>query len=392
MSDAPNTPIETPWKLSIRSETGALMHQVQVPRGAPSTDATYQMECITFQNAIRRNQEYSSAQKVVVFTDDDITAGLGARMLRIISGLWYSLNTNATFMYASNGSWIYTSDSVCPSRNNNCYFSRIAAVDFNVDTFGFASNGSWQFLEDVKIWSRASLDYFYKQENRGMEWVLQSLKNSGPPGINPPAGRGGCWIAGQLLYYSMQPNNWTSSIVLAEHERMGFDRAHAEPFAAVHVRHGDRAERGHQGSRFQLNEYLQRLPRNSGIRHILLMTEDQAVVEDARSNFSSFFFFVSALQERRNTDINRMLIKGQLDPTSEIFNALSNLYLAIDADYFIGHLSSTWGRLVLLLSYAKRGCFVEHNLMGSTWKSRWEFSMCTSAEFEREVALYSCKT
>lgn len=127
------------------------------------------------------------------------------------------------------------------------------------------------------------------------------------------------------------------------------------------------------------------------VNNILLMTEDDAVVKDAKENYSQYNFYTTEIQPRKNDDINRLMAEGLLDPEKEIHNALVNLYLAADCKYFFGHLSSTWGKLVLLLSYGKYGCFQSHDLMGSTWKSRWGFSCCTASEFRREVFTYTCK-
>lgn len=71
-------------------------------------------------------------------------------------------------------------------------------------------------------------------------------------------------------------------------------------------------------------------------------------------------FFVS--RRRRNeyvrmvgvaclTGIAEAIMDGRIEPQGEIHNALFNLYMAVDADYFIGMLGSSWARMTLLLSY-----------------------------------------
>jgi len=340
----------------------------------------------SFQQWLHEKQFNNSNAAGIAFTDDDASAGFGSRMLRIVSAFVTALHLNKTLTFPARGQWTY---STCDSRNNDCYFLPIS-YNFNssLDSSSHKTRNRGSVVSQLlanrtyDLWTKASLNSFYKHYNVGADWI-KSFDFELPPHL------GGCWVIGQLLYYLLQPNKSVERVLNAEKHRIGWGR-HA--VAAFHVRHGDRSQRGHQGSKLQLASFIAQLSvLDSTVKDVLLMTEDGHVVNEAKQIYTGFNFHVTEIQPRLNDDINRLLAEGVLDPEKEMHNALVNLYLAIDCDYFIGHLSSTWGRLVLLLSYGKYGCIPPRDLMGSTWKSRWGFSSCTASDFSREASLNTCK-
>jgi len=83
--------------------------------------------------------------------------------------------------------------------------------------------------------------------------------------------------------------------------------------------------------------------------------------------------------------------EGKIDPEGEIHNALINLYMAADSDYFVGALGSSWARLVLMLSLGKYNCLQPHRTLGTRWASKWEFAMCSGKEFDEVAAKNMCR-
>ena len=63
------------------------------------------------------------------------------------------------------------------------------------------------------------------------------------------------------------------------------------------------------------------------------------------------YSFVYTAYPRMNIPIGPGIKDGTIDPRDELHNALLNLYMAVDADFFVGGLGSSWARLVLMLSY-----------------------------------------
>ena len=332
--------------------------------------------------------------KPLVYADDDPTAGFGSRVLRICSAFFASVHFGRPFAYAKVGRWTY---SKCASRGNDCYFQKITSARTEYETPEGVYRGEGALVKEEEkdeelIWTRGSLDGFQKEHNAGIGW-MKDLKKA-LNGFEMPSGRGGCWVVSQFLYYILHPNEKLDRVLRLEKKRMGWEtEERREPVAAIHVRHGDRAQRGHQGSNLQIEQFLARLRKlDPKCKKVLLMTEDGEVIDDAIKNFGKeFHFYYTTIQPRHNDDINRLLKEGKLDPENEIHNALVNLYLAADADYFLGHLSSTWGRVVLLLSYGKYGCFQKMDLMESTWKSRWGFTSCSTEEWEKEAKKFECR-
>ena len=361
----------------------------------------YEREKNLFQSALCHHQfktkfddMRATNAKPLVYADDDPTAGFGSRVLRVCSAFFASVHFGRPFAYAKVGRWTY---SKCASRGNDCYFQKITSARTEYETPEGVYRGEGALVKEEEkdeelIWTRGSLDGFQKEHNAGIGW-MKDLKKA-LNGFEMPSGRGGCWVVSQFLYYILHPNEKLDRVLRLEKKRMGWEtEERREPVAAIHVRHGDRAQRGHQGSNLQIEQFLARLRKlDPKCKKVLLMTEDGEVIDDAIKNFGKeFHFYYTTIQPRHNDDINRLLKEGKLDPENEIHNALVNLYLAADADYFLGHLSSTWGRVVLLLSYGKYGCFQKMDLMESTWKSRWGFSACSTEEWEKEAKKFECR-
>jgi hypothetical protein len=85
-------------------------------------------------------------------------------------------------------------------------------------------------------------------------------------------------------------------------------------------------------------------------RTVWLMTEDEAVVNATRQYPQYVWLFTTAKRDNRGEFFR---IAEEVDSITR--NSLVNLFIAAEADAFIGTLSSTWGRLVVLLAWGLRG-------------------------------------
>lgn len=86
----------------------------------------------------------------------------------------------------------------------------------------------------------------------------------------------------------------------------------------------------------------------------MLSTEDASVIEEIKEQYSGRFNFVYTTDHQRYDASNRESLLSLLqagrarnDGFTESMIAWRNLFLAVDCDYYVGTLSSNWGRLVL---------------------------------------------
>ena len=109
------------------------------------------------------------------------------------------------------------------------------------------------------------------------------------------------------------------------------------PFASMHVRYGDKYK---ESPRMPLSVYMDVLKlKATHVKHVFLSTETQSVISELRERFPEYTFH--ALEyDRIETDV------GGSDPWNEFVASFANLYLSVQADVFVGSLSSNWCRLV----------------------------------------------
>ncbi|KAK3281328.1 hypothetical protein CYMTET_10876 [Cymbomonas tetramitiformis] len=345
-----------------------------------------------FQQRLCSLQFSHPSSQVMVLADDgsqDAThCGIGCRFLRQTAAFWVALNNNQRVLSPLRGEWTYTDASSCKERNNDCYFAPLSSA---VQTFPTSSGGALNVLnstasrllpehstdlqrQGIQVFTRSSLDEFRGKQKFGIPWMT-----SFPETTN----KSGCWVAGQLLFFLLQPNQHLENRLAAEKQRMGW----SGNCAAIHVRHGWR-------NRFNRNvsmeSFLHRL-RSLNISNILLITEDQAVIDEALTKFPAYRWLYTNYPRNNPHDIGVEMEKGKMDPTAEAYNALINLLLSSECDYFAGRTNSTWYRLMLLLSYGRYGYFPPWDNVGEDWGHgglrKWGFfGLCTLGELRKEVS------
>ena len=96
----------------------------------------------------------------------------------------------------------------------------------------------------------------------------------------------------------------------------------------------------------------------------------------------------AAARRLRWRDIGEAVRAGRLDGGREAENALLNLLIAVDAEFFVGPLSSTWSRATLLLSQAKYGVPMRFAATdrGCRESWHWGFGSCSWAAFRADSA------
>ncbi|CAL6331856.1 unnamed protein product [Bathycoccus prasinos] len=333
-------------------------------------------------------------QEVLLFIDDGFEdrthCGIGCRFMRLDMALWYAYSNSMTLHSIPNGSWEYTSNSSCPSRNHECYFQSFASdpVDKSVvddktkrmintmDAKKLKANSEYL---SVNLWSRASLDDFRKEYQFGHSWLKEN---------NLLAGKTGCWVAAQLLFFLLKPTNELQTAIENEKRRLNWHSDGAQCIA-VHVRHGARAR---SSSNIEMSDYMESVRRYPGTKRVLLITENQEVIKDAESNFPEYEWLYTKYPRQNKFDIGVSMSKGDIDPSAEAFNALVNLFLSIECNFFVGRVNSTWYRLMIMLAYGKYGRMPPFDNLLEDWGHgglrKWGFfGMCTLEELRGEVRM-----
>lgn len=334
-----------------------------------------------------------SKREVLLFIDDGFEdrthCGIGCRFMRMTMGMWYSYANDMTLHSIPHGGWEYTSAKSCTQRNHECYFQSIASnplLEWIEDEstkemifkFDAPSLKQHENTLNVNLWSRQSLDAFRTTQKFGSIWLKDAS------GLL--SDKSGCWVAAQILFYLLKPNIVLEKAISKEKERMSWD-LRTKKCIAVHVRHGWRA-------RFNVNvtmsDYMKSIGRFSSTKKILLITEDEEVIRDAEKNFPQYEWYYTNYPRGNTHDIGVAMIKGEVDPTAEALNALVNLFLSSECDFFVGQVNSTWFRLMIMLAYGKYGTMPPFDNLFEDWGHgglrKWGFfGMCTLEELREEV-------
>ena len=227
------------------------------------------------------------------------------------------------------------------------------------------------------MWSRRDLDSFRHVHQFGSVWLRTSDLLSD---------KSGCWVAAQLLYYLLKPNKMLERAISKEKERLRWNSSENRCIA-VHVRHGWRSR---FNSKITMADYMESIQRFPKIKNILLITEDEEVIKDAESNFPHYQWHYTEYPRENKHDIGVAMSRGEIDSTGEALNALVNLFLSSECEYFVGRVNSTWFRLMIMLAYGKYGTMPPFDNLLEDWGHgglrKWGFfGMCTLEELREEV-------
>jgi len=371
------------------------LSKLRITAGLAEADQ-FQEELCALQT-LRRTSVLEDHQVVLLFIDDGFEdrthCGIGCRFLRLDMALWYAYSNQMSLHSIDHGGWEYTSAKNCPNRNHECYFQSLSSSlvqDWVRDesTRNFLNMYDAKKLKEhekfisAQLWSRQNLDPFRQEHHFGLTW----LKNT-PALLN----KSGCWVASQLLYYLLKPNNLLEKAIIKEKQNMKWDDS--KQCVAVHVRHGWRSR---FNSEIAMSDYMKSVNRFSKSKNILLITEDQDVIRDAEANFPEYNWLYTDYPRENKHDIGAAMAKGEVDPTSEALNALVNLFLSSECEYFVGRVNSTWFRLMIMLAYGKYGQMPPFDNLLEDWGHgglrKWGFfGICTLEEMRKEVKILKNK-
>ena len=352
----------------------------------------FQVELCESQS-LEQKSSLEDAADVLLYVDDGFEdhthCGIGCRFMRLDMALWFAYANRMSLHSIPNGRWEYTSAQVCPRRNHECYFQSLVSNPLQewlldertmkmVNSFDAAKLKSNENMLSVNLWSRRSLDSFRNVHQFGSVWLRMSKLLSD---------KSGCWVAAQILYYLLKPNKMLETAILKEKERLNWNSSENRCIA-VHVRHGWRSR---FNSKIIMSDYIKSIQRFSKTKKILLITEDEEVIKDAESNFPEYQWLYTEYPRENKHDIGVAMSKGEVDSTAEALNALVNLFLSSECEYFVGRVNSTWFRLMIMLAYGKYGTMPPFDNLLEDWGHgglrKWGFfGMCTLDELREEIA------
>ena len=329
---------------------------------------------------------------------DRHTSGMGSRIGSIAATLHFARGLNRPlFVQHEPGGWAYTDKEHCAARDHTCYFHNLTNCPLKDvdDLFVFPDWFRWPFSLIVRdswpnplrglqrfLWADSSIPLRYYWETTIVGRLIPAKYRD----------RGWFWYHSQLLFFSFQPLPEVVSIVddnkalvsTGDGDAPGSFAA-GRPVIAMHVRRGDKVNE--KGSIVPFACYMaaaEQYRLKSGVRDIWLISDDSELAQFAKQMYPDFNFLHSTVNPRfGNTKLTTVaaIEAGQLNGRKAAMDGLTDILIAIECEYFIGTLSSNFGRTVLKLMYAfNNGQFPHHTLMDGyshDWSGEpasWEMS------------------
>ena len=114
------------------------------------------------------------------------------------------------------------------------------------------------------------------------------------------------------------------------------------PYASLHIRYGNKIiEQKLQPLQKYMNYVRKRAPH---VRNIFVSTETESVINDLAYYYPYYKFYYIDYQRTQRLQLSQ--IDLEFDYSHEFVYSFVNLYVAIEADFFVGSLSSSWCNLI----------------------------------------------
>eukprot|EP00924_Labyrinthula_sp_SR-Ha-C_P007121 snap_masked-scaffold_8-processed-gene-9.31-mRNA-1 protein AED:1.00 eAED:1.00 QI:0/0/0/0/1/1/3/0/376 len=219
-------------------------------------------------------------------------------------------------------------------------------------------------------------DFLFNYESYSLSQQQQAARNGGIWNLQwfipeKYVHNGALWFRSHLLHYYLQPSVNFLKRIEAVVDSIGLDLN--KQCLAMHIRRGDKlSDINMKDSEFPgLNEYIQaaneiKRLHAPDLKQVFVSTEDQRALDELKSLAQNNFKVFYTQNKRQNLSnffgrpeevisIKDRIKRGLDDGYEQLDIAFLNLFIARDCNYFIGTLSSNWGRLVLELMTARNG-------------------------------------
>ena len=170
------------------------------------------------------------------------------------------------------------------------------------------------------------------------------------------------WMS-QFVRYTLRPQNWfTETLKNIVSNRLRSLRCDHEcpdaneqsccvtdvvykiptPFASMHVRYGNKViEQPSQ----PLTKYMKLITSKAKYsKNVFISTESAWVIRSLAEMYPSYTFYY--IDYERISDLKLSQVYSTIDYVEEFFFSFANLYVSIEADHFVGSLTSSWCMLI----------------------------------------------
>jgi len=267
--------------------------------------------------------------------------GFGQEVRKLAYQLAIAYAENRTLVLDTSTPWKYTDKELCPEQSLYCYFEPITQCTMD-DVYRVHQQNRGE--SPIPVWS----------EDTPNERVVFGHYNTSKWRFFTPTQYGTLlsleWFRSELLYYVLQPNEYTQAIVKEEKEKLGLPTQvdHVLPYIAIHVRGGDKH------TEYKLHPFQEYLNKAKwfktlyGVPNIFLVSDDAEVISQALEQPEGFNIIWS-LNDRD---------KGGSQEVSEVghqvmVKVLKDIFIASQCQFWIGTLSSNFGDTIWELMVAR---------------------------------------
>lgn len=235
----------------------------------------------------------------------------------------------------------------CRGASMGCYFQPVTHCELNesaMETWPELNDSNWQSLQQERI-VRAGLGDILPtgpctlcQAPRLFPFPAKLHAKDAFIGSELP-------LMAQAVRYLLRPLPWFMEEITRFLQSHFAAASLQRPFASLHVRYGDKQA---EAPRKSLQAYMQMLQaRRPDIRHVFLSTETSQVITTLRRDYPTYTFHALAYDRIESTDPTALRAAGQPHRAqNEFVAAFANLVVSVQADAFVGSLTSNWCRLI----------------------------------------------
>ena len=191
------------------------------------------------------------------------------------------------------------------------------------------------FMGNIKIFW---LSQFVRYVMRPLPWFKESLKNV----VNTKLRSIRCGDLDGAAYQSAEMvqcmRTYDERVCCMIQSALYIPR----PYVSLHVRYGNKAiEQKLQPLQKYMNYIRKKAPH---IRNIFISTETVSVIDELATNYSYYTFYLIDYQRKERIDLST--IDPDFNYSDEFIHSFVNLYVSIEADFFVGSLTSSWCTLI----------------------------------------------
>jgi hypothetical protein len=266
--------------------------------------------------------------------------GFGQEVRKLAYQLAIAYAENRTLVIDTSVPWKYTDAALCPEQSFYCYFEQITKCTLDDVLAVHEKTGS---QGPIPTWSEDNVDVPVVFGN----YNTTKWRYFTPPDYSTLLSLE--WFRSELLYYLLQPNEYTQNVVREEKKKLGLPEALEKiPYIAMHIRGGDK----HTEYRLHpFREYLNKakwFKTLYGVKNIFLVSDDAMAISQATTNSEGFNILWSS-NDREEGGSQEATEVGHL----VMLKVLKDIFIASQCQFWIGTLSSNFGDTIWELMVAR---------------------------------------